>query len=74
MTVVEILGSIVCIIMLWICAYVCITVVEFFDETPKQLKRIADKMELRESNYSKGYDDGYADAMRAYGITKDGDT
>lgn len=54
--------------------YAIMAVYDFFHETPKQLKRIADKIDLRESNYGKGYDKGYADAMRAYGIAKDGDT
>lgn len=74
MTIEEFMGIIVCIVLIVMFIAVCITVYDFFAETPKQIKRIADKIELRESNYSKGYDKGYADAMRAYGITKDGDT
>lgn len=37
------------------------------------LGRIADKLEMRESNWSKGYTRGYADAKREFGI-EDGDT
>lgn len=38
------------------------------------IARIADKLEMHESNWSKGYTRGYADAKREFGIDEECDT
>jgi hypothetical protein len=37
------------------------------------LGRIADKLEMRESNWNKGYTRGYVDAQREFEMSKEGE-
>lgn len=52
-------------LQIYLCVVIIATLV-LIANIAGNIKRIADRIELRESNYAKGYEQGYKDAKRYY--------